>query len=681
MASMKQSEMIVDPLPTTEALIDPAADADRSRADLLAELEHLRERAEVLEQAERETHALYDAVPDALLLLDEDGQIVEANQAAGDRLGYARADLCTLSLRDIVLPSHATEMECRIAEARAGNGVPFEMTFLAGGGRHFCCEALACTVERNSETLVQCVARDISHRDPIDAASAEASEAKYRTIFEDSLDAKSLIQDGKILDVNMAWLRLHGFSSEAEVVGADVMDFVHEDDQRILAKRRRSGPPELVRVYQLRDVKKDGGVIDVELYSSSLTVNGKPAIISTVRDITRQKHIEREREQLVKMLSEYNLSLEQVNAELERSNRELEDFAHVVSHDLQEPLRMVRSYLKLLDDRHGTGLSSEAREFFDYALSGARSMQRLITDLLDYATVDTGEKRFQAVDVAAVIEHSLANLHVAVHETGAAVTYKNLPNVTGDEVQIGQLFQNLLGNAIKFHGHEPPRIRIKAKPKGNTWLFSVKDNGIGIEEEYAKRIFTIFQRLHGKKDYPGSGIGLSICKKIVERHGGRIWVESETGKGATFYFTLPSTPDAPSEPKGLPPRPLQVLLAEDNEGDARLMQETIERMKHDVTLHWVEDGVEAIEFLWRRGEHADAPRVDLVLLDLNMPRRNGHEVLAEIKASRELQDLPVAVITTSREKKDILKSGSLKATWYVTKPVDLQQILSVIEAV
>jgi len=236
--------------------------------------------------------------------------------------------------------------------------------------------------------------------------------------------------------------------------------------------------------------------------------------------------------------------------DLERSNQELEQFAYVASHDLQEPLRMVAAYVQLLAKDYGGQLSAEADEYIDFAVDGAKRMQRLIDDLLAYSRVGTRGQAFRPVNCEEVLGEVLSSLRLAVEESGATITAGPLPVVCGDRGQIYQLLQNLLANAIKFRAAVPPIIHVSAALRpvertqggsgdGSHWLFAVRDNGIGIEPQYNKRIFVIFQRLHSRTRYSGTGIGLAICKKIVERHGGQIWVESVPGYGSTFYFTLP----------------------------------------------------------------------------------------------------------------------------------------------
>ena len=226
--------------------------------------------------------------------------------------------------------------------------------------------------------------------------------------------------------------------------------------------------------------------------------------------------------------------------ELKRSNEELEQFAYVASHDLQEPLRMVTNYLQLLRQRYQGKLDSNADEFIAFALDGAERMQALILGLLSYSRVGTQGKPFEPISGNQILERALANLQLALTESGATIEHDSLPVIHGDAVQLTQLFQNLISNAVKFRGPEPPKIQIRVERKGAEWLFTVRDNGIGIAPKDFERIFILFQRLHSRQKYPGTGIGLSFCKKIVERHGGQIWLESEPGKGTAFFFTLPA---------------------------------------------------------------------------------------------------------------------------------------------
>jgi PAS domain S-box-containing protein len=245
----------------------------------------------------------------------------------------------------------------------------------------------------------------------------------------------------------------------------------------------------------------------------------------SISDITERKRTEERLSQAMK--------------ELARSNAELEQFAYITSHDLQEPLRMVSSFVQLLAKRYKGRLDQDADDFINYAVDGVNRMHNLITDLLAYSRVGTRGEEFKPVSSEVALDGALSNLQMSIEQSGAVVTRDPLPVVMGDNSQLVQLFQNLISNAIKFCVDRAPRIHVSADQQGDEWVFSVRDNGIGIALEYFGRILLIFQRLHDRKQYPGTGIGLAICKKVVERHGGRIWVESELGVGSSFYFTIP----------------------------------------------------------------------------------------------------------------------------------------------
>ncbi len=244
-------------------------------------------------------------------------------------------------------------------------------------------------------------------------------------------------------------------------------------------------------------------------------------------------------EELEARVQERTAELKEANVSLAYSNRELEQFAYVASHDLQEPLRAVNSYAQLIARKYQGNLDAKADKYIGYIMEGATRMQQLINDLLEFSRVGTRAKQLKPTACEAVLNQVLANLRIAIAEHQAVITHDPLPTVMGDEIQLIQLLQNLIGNAIKFRREEPPQVHLSAQQGEREWIFSVRDNGIGIETEYFERIFTIFQRLHSRVDYPGTGIGLAVCKKIVERHGGQIWVESESGVGTTFYFTIP----------------------------------------------------------------------------------------------------------------------------------------------
>ena len=336
---------------------------------------------------------------------------------------------------------------------------------------------------------------------------------------DDAIIGKTL--DGVIVSWNPAAERLYGYSA-GEMIGATISTLVPpelaEEIPTILAQIGRG---ERLDHFDTTRLRKDGSRVEVSLTISPIRDrSGRIVGASTIaRDISERKQAERA-------------------AELERSNAELEMFAYVASHDLQEPLRMVTSYVQLLARRYEGKLDADADEFIGYAVDGAARMQALINDLLAYSRVG-GHIEHEPVDLDACADRAVSRLHAVFDESGATLTKDELPTVIGDEAQLVQLFQNLIGNAVKFRGDAAPTVHIGVERGDDNWLVSVSDNGIGIAPDYHERIFGIFKRLHTRDEYAGTGIGLTICEKIVERHGGRIWVSSEPAGGTTFTFTLP----------------------------------------------------------------------------------------------------------------------------------------------
>jgi PAS domain S-box-containing protein len=370
---------------------------------------------------------------------------------------------------------------------------------------------------------------DITERKNAEDALREA-ELRYRSLFEQSPDGILVLDPAtlKPQEFNETAARQLGYTLE-EFAALPVYEYealeTAEETQAHLQKLLRSGRDD----FETQHRTKSGEVLSVFVTTKVATIDGRQVLYTTYRDLTPLKRAE---EQLVATA-----------AELARSNRDLEQFAYAASHDLREPLRMVSSYLQLLEKRYGDRLDGDAKEFLNYAADGARRMAEMVQDLLDYARVGSRGKPFEPTDLNAVLDQALADVKVAVEETGARVTRDELPTVSADAAQMRQLFENLLSNAVKFRGAEPPAIRVGAERRDGEWRLFVRDNGIGLPPEFRERIFGVFQRLHGPGQYPGTGIGLAVCKKILSRHGGRIWAESEPGRGATFYFTLPARED------------------------------------------------------------------------------------------------------------------------------------------
>jgi PAS domain S-box-containing protein len=359
------------------------------------------------------------------------------------------------------------------------------------------------------------------------------TEAKYRGLLEAAPDAMVVVdQFGKIVLLNLQAEKQFRYRGN-ELVGQQVKNIIPEGfAERLIADGTRSAVEALAQQIgmgiELQGRRKDGSDFPIEIMLSPLQSPEGTLVTAAIRDISVRKKAE---EHLVKTMGE-----------LRRSNDELGHFAYVASHDLQEPLRMVASYTQLLAKRYLGRLDSDADEFIAYAVDGCNRMQQLIRDLLAYSRAGTGEMEFRVISSELALQAALVNLRAAIEESGAVVTHDSLPAVSTDDTQLSQVLQNLIGNAIKYRSAEIPRIHVSATANGGKErIFSVRDNGMGIDPQYFDRIFVLFQRLHGRQEFAGTGIGLAICKKILERLGGRIWVESQLEKGSTFHFALPQT--------------------------------------------------------------------------------------------------------------------------------------------
>jgi PAS domain S-box-containing protein len=364
-----------------------------------------------------------------------------------------------------------------------------------------------------------------------DVTERKETEAKYRGLLEAAPDAMVVVnQIGRIVLLNLQAEKQFGYRSD-ELVGQQVTSIIPEGfAERLIADGARSAVEALAQQIgtgiDLQGRRKDGGEFPIEIMLSPLQSPAGILVTAAIRDISARKRAE---EHLVKTMGE-----------LKRSNDELGHFAYVASHDLQEPLRMVASYTQLLAKRYQGRLDSDADEFIAYAVDGCNRMQQMIQDLLAYSRAGTGGLELREISSELALHAALLNLRAAIEDSGAVVTHDSLPAVTTDDSQLSQVFQNLIGNAIKYRGAEVPRIHVSATADGGKErTFSVRDNGLGIDPQYFDKIFVLFQRLHGREEFAGTGIGLAICKKILERLGGRIWVESQLKQGSTFRFALP----------------------------------------------------------------------------------------------------------------------------------------------
>lgn len=360
----------------------------------------------------------------------------------------------------------------------------------------------------------------------LDVTERRRMEQRYRTLFDYAGDAIFVLDmTSRFIDVNQVACKQLGYDRDEllQMTPADIA--TPEDAAGTMGRLEQLQKVDNI-VFEATLVRCDGTPLPVEISSRLIDFDGQPAVLCTARDVTERKAAE-------EIIARYA-------AHLELSNQELEQFAYVISHDLHEPLRMVSGYLDLLRRRYHGTLDDKADLFIDHAVEGANRMQDMIRALLDLSRVESQGNAFAPADVEGLVARTLVALGPMIHETGAEITYDSLPTVMADAAQLGQVFQNLIANAIKFRREEaPPRIQIAARRMAEGWLFSVTDNGIGIDPDMTDRIFQIFQRLHTEAEYPGLGIGLALCKRVIERHDGRIWVESAPEQGSTFYFTLP----------------------------------------------------------------------------------------------------------------------------------------------
>ena len=439
---------------------------------------------------------------------------------------YRTMDLTGVRFSDIASEGEtdpAIEIFRRVSERRERE-VSRETKITNKDGDSFWVEWTCIPIDNGTERAdVLLQMENISERKRAEGALLE-SEEKFRHLFENSLelimvfdlltDEQGVIIDGILRDANPAALEALGMPI-ATVSGRRATEIFGLENIN-----------EYIRIG--RGVMTTGEEERVEMH---LPWNGRD-YVSTFFPIAKNK---------LAAVSIDMTEVKRAERELQRSNADLQQFAYVASHDLQEPLRMVSSYLGLLESRSREGLDDSSKEYLDFAMDGAKSMQGMIDDLLSYSRVDTRGKGFTTVDMNQVLSCALKNLRTSIEKSGTSVTSSELPMVTADRSQIALVLQNLLSNAIKYRGKETPRIHVAAQGKGKEWVFSVQDNGIGIDPKYKDRLFKMFQRLHTRDEYEGTGMGLAIARRIVERHGGRIWVESEPGRGSTFYFTIPAT--------------------------------------------------------------------------------------------------------------------------------------------
>ncbi|TVR22127.1 MAG: PAS domain S-box protein [Anaerolineaceae bacterium] len=498
-------------------------------------------------QTNEALQGILDALPLLVGLMSIDGKLTQINRTALTIAGLSQTDVIGQSFDETYWWSYSVKSQERlraaISKARAGEFVRYDVDIRVSEDQYRTIDFMISPVKDAEGNVVHLVpaALDITER-----KRRELEFLHLTMLLENErrrLNSVVASVPGVVYvsydEADAATQKMDFISQYAEtLLGYPVADWysepnywkavVHPEDwERAVSEANAIYASGEHGAVQFRCITQSGEVVHVEAHSAAIHDDDGAQIgtCGVVMDITDRKHIEAQ--------------LLRYTEELRRSNEELEQFAYVASHDLQEPLRMVTSYLQLIEQRYADKLDDDAREFIDFAVDGATRMKQLINDLLSYSRVQRSKREFEPINIGDILRQVCDNLRLSIEDNGATITHDDLPQVTANAAQMAQLLQNLIGNAIKFRRDEPPQIHIGAQRQRDEWHFRVSDNGIGIQPQYTERIFVIFQRLHAREQYAGTGIGLAICKKIIEKHGGRIWLESEPDNGTTFHFTLP----------------------------------------------------------------------------------------------------------------------------------------------
>lgn len=487
-----------------------------------------------LKNNEQQIRAIFENAPDPVIVIDDNSNIIKWNPKAETVFGWKTVEVVGKPLIQFIIPpqyheSYKKEMEPFLTkdvenvsnstfeiEAKNRNGIEFPVSL-----------SISSYKIDDKKYYFICFARDITENRKI-LNALKISEIFLDSIIENipTIIFVKNVSDLRYVRVNKVVEDLFGFSKKEIIGKSDYEIFPKTEADRFVSNDKNlldNGKLMVIDEEPAHTKYKGIRILETKIVLVK-DIEGKPIyILGIANDITDRKKIQTE--------------LDNKTKELARSNIELEQFAYIASHDLQEPLRMVTSYLQLLENRYKDKLDQDAKDFISFAVDGSNRMRSLIHSLLEYSRINR-VKAFEIIDVNLLLKEVLENLSTSIKENNATIKIADLPKINGDPILINQLFQNLIQNAIKFRDARTPEIDISCKEEKDEYLFSVKDNGIGIQKEYIDKIFIIFKRLHSKEEYPGTGMGLAICKKIVERHGGKIWVESEFGKGSTFYFTI-----------------------------------------------------------------------------------------------------------------------------------------------
>jgi PAS domain S-box-containing protein len=532
-------EIMLSPLESEEGILVTAA--IRNISARKAAEDHL-------VQMESRYRGLLEAAPDAMVVVNQDGEIVLVNVQAEKQFGYRRDELVGQRVKTIIpvgfaerLVADATRSTAEALAQQIGTGI--ELSGRRKDSSEFPIEIMLSPLESADGILVTAAIRNISTRQDAEKHLVQM-ESRYRGLLEAAPDAMVVVnQGGEIVLVNVQAEKQFGYRRD-ELVGQRVKNIIPDGfAERLIADATRSTAEALAQQIgsgiELSGRRKDGSEFPIEIMLSPLESAEGVLVTAAIRNISARKKSEEDNAELELRVAERTKELGVANQVLERSNIELQQFAYVASHDLQSPLRSISGFVQLLKMEYEDKLDDQGADWIRRTIQATEQMQSLISGVLAYSRVDSRSRPFTPTSFVDVFNDVVAMLESSIHDAGGQVTCDELPVVMGDRSQFVQLMQNLIGNGLNYHADKSPHVHVSAERSGNEWMFSVRDNGIGIDPKYYERIFEIFKRLHDQKEYPGTGIGLAVCRRVVNRHGGRIWVESEPGKGSVFYFTLP----------------------------------------------------------------------------------------------------------------------------------------------
>ena len=546
-------EIMLSPLESAEGILVTAA---------IRNISARKDAEKHLAQMEGRYRGLLEAAPDAMVVVNQGGEIVLVNVQAEKQFGYPRDELVGEKVKNIIpegfaerLISDATRSAADALAQQIGMGI--ELSGRRKDGSEFPIEIMLSPLESAEGILVTAAIRNIGGRKAAEKHLVQM-EGRYRGLLEAAPDAMVVVnQTGEIVLLNVQAEKQFGYRRD-ELLGQRMKNIIPEGfAERLVADASRSVADALAQQIgmgiELSGRRKDGSEFPIEIMLSPLESAEGILVTAAIRNISARKKSERDNTQLENQatvmrsahdelelrVSERTKELAFANQILEQSNLELKQFAYIASHDLQSPLRSISGFVQLLKMEYEDKLSEEAVDWIRRTVQSIGQMQTLIRDLLSYSRVDARSVPFTQIPFLDIVNDALTLLESSIRDSGGRVTWDQLPVIMGDRSQLVQLIQNLIGNGLTYRGDKPPHIHLSAERSGKEWVFSVCDNGIGIDPKHYGQIFEIFKRLHDQKDYPGTGIGLAVCRRVVIRHGGRIWVQSEPGHGSTFFFTIP----------------------------------------------------------------------------------------------------------------------------------------------